>query len=122
MIAVAAGRAGFAKLREQGLRSAARRGAKPRHRPPAQEFGQRDRIVGERSGRPPAPRQFAPVEQQQCVRRKAVAAGAADLLIIALDQSGGSAWATKRTFALSTPMPKAMVATMTTPSRAKNAS
>jgi hypothetical protein len=88
MIAVSAGQARFAKLREQSLRATARRDAKPRHRPPPQGFGQGDRIVDQRPGRPPAPRQLAPVEQQQRVRRKAVAPGAADLLIIALDRIG----------------------------------
>ena len=88
MVAVSAAHARFAKLREQSLRAAARREAKPRHRPPAREFGQRDRIARERGWRPPAPRQLAPVEQQQRVRREAVAPGAADLLIIALDGIG----------------------------------
>ena len=55
------------------------------------------------------------------LRRVAIAAGAAGLLVIGLDALGRSRWATKRTSGLSMPMPNAMVATITRPHRAGSA-
>ena len=54
-----------------------------------------------------------PVEHQR-FGRQAVASGAADLLIIGLDAAGQVEVADKAMSGLSMPMPKAMVATMTT--------
>ena len=50
--------------------------------------------------------------------RCAIAAGAANLLVVAFERAGRPAWITVRISALSMPMPKAMVATTTSSSPA----
>ena len=64
-----------------------------------------------------------PRVEEHAVAGQAVAAGAADLLVLGLSTSFGmSRWITKRTFDLSMPMPNAMVATTTSTSSRWNAS
>ena len=84
IVASSAAAAVLAEGREQSARAAAGRQAEPRHRPAACRF-----VLGARwRGETPARGQFARIEQSERLGRQSVAAGAADLLIIAFDRAG----------------------------------
>ena len=51
--------------------------------------------------------------EEACLGGLAVAPGPADLLVVGVDRVGSPAWRTKRTLGLSIPIPKAVVATIT---------
>ena len=114
---------GLAEIGEQGLAPAAR------------QFAQRDQRI---EALPvdalllvarlalldlhPAQPHVAHAVERQRIGWQPVAAGAADLLVIALDVGGHVGVETKRTSGLSMPMPNATVAAITTPSSCRKAS
>ena len=122
-IAIAAGLRRLAEIGEQGLAPAARRLAQ-RHQRVEPLAVDALLLVGGvafvdlQAAQP----DVAHAVERQRIGRQAVAAGAADLLVIALDVGRHVGVETKRTSGLSMPMPNATVATMTTPSSCRNVS